>query len=70
MTGISEIMQGDEGAESRPPVLPTPMTIDQLHPWDQKMMRIWEESEPALPPWTIDPVVQWHENQKRKKRNG
>lgn len=67
MTGISEIAQGD-APEEQPPVIPPKMSIEELHPWDQMMMRIWEETEPALDPWSIDPIVRWRENQKRKKK--
>jgi hypothetical protein len=66
--GISEIAQGDAPIEEHPPVIPPNIPIDELHPDDQDLVWWWELLEPALEPWSIDPIVRWQANQKRKKK--
>lgn len=66
MVGISEIAEGDEGEEFLA-LIPPNISVEELHPDDQDLIWWYEMSEPALPPWTIDPVVRAMVNAKRKK---
>lgn len=66
--GIASIADGDDEAKIAAIVMAPEMSIEELHPDDQAMMQEWEEEEPPLPPYTIDPRARMRADLARKKK--